>query len=137
MTAPVGTTVSTRRRWVLAALCVSIAMVLAAVFVPMAFFPGSVGVIYRQFSITIVASMALSVLVAVILTPALCATLLKPGHGLTRKGPFGLFNRGYEASARAYQRLVGLLTRWRWAAMLVSLAITAGERFTGEHPTHR
>jgi len=105
---------------------IGIALVLATVFVPMAFFGGSVGMIYRQFSITIVASMALSVLVAVILTPALCATLLKPGHGLTRKGPFGLFNRGYEASARAYQRLVGLLTRWRWAAMLVFLAITAG-----------
>jgi hydrophobe/amphiphile efflux-1 (HAE1) family protein len=110
---------------------IGIALVLATVFIPMAFFGGSVGVIYRQFSITIVASMALSVLVAVILTPALCATLLKPGHGLTRKGPFGLFNRGYEASARGYQRFVGLLTRWRWPAMLVFLAIsvTAGLLF--------
>ena len=110
---------------------IGIALVLATVFIPMAFFGGSVGMIYRQFSITIVASMALSVLVAVILTPALCATLLKPGHGLTRKGPFGLFNRGYEASARGYQRFVGLLTRWRWPAMLVFLAIsvTAGLLF--------
>lgn len=57
---------------------VGIAMVLSAVFIPMAFFGGSTGAIYRQFSITIVSAMALSVLVALILTPALCATLLKP-----------------------------------------------------------
>jgi HAE1 family hydrophobic/amphiphilic exporter-1 len=63
---------------------IGIALVLATVFVPMAFFGGSVGMIYRQFSVTIVASMALSVLVALILTPALCATLLKPGHGLAQ-----------------------------------------------------
>jgi hydrophobe/amphiphile efflux-1 (HAE1) family protein len=107
---------------------IGIALVLATVFIPMAFFGGSVGMIYRQFSITIVAAMALSVLVAVILTPALCATLLKPGHGLTRKGPFGLFNRGYEASARGYQRFVGLLTRWRWPAMLVFVALSVGRR---------
>src|SRR3546814_712091 len=66
---------------------VGIAMVLSAVFVPMAFFGGSTGVIYRQFSITIVSSMVLSVLVALILTPALCSTLLKPvpkgSHGKT------------------------------------------------------
>src|SRR3546814_5515304 len=59
---------------------VGIALVLSAVFVPMAFFGGSTGVIYRQFSITIVSSMVLSVLVAMILTPALCATLLKIGR---------------------------------------------------------
>ena len=74
---------------------VGIAMVLSAVFVPMAFFGGSTGAIYRQFSITIVSAMALSVLVALILTPALCATMLKPipkgdHHGLKQASSAGL-----------------------------------------------
>src|SRR5207253_419678 len=84
---------------------VGIAMVLAAVFVPMAFFGGSVGVIYRQFSITLVSAMALSVLVAIILTPALCVTLLKPsakGHGAPRPGFFGWFNRTYDRGSARY-----------------------------------
>ncbi|MGA8890818.1 MAG: efflux RND transporter permease subunit [Anaeromyxobacteraceae bacterium] len=100
---------------------VGIALVLAAVFVPMAFFPGSVGVIYRQFSITIVSSMVLSVLVALSLTPALCATILKPvekGHGLERKGFFGWFNRVYEGSAGRYQRIVEWLLRRRVRGMI-------------------
>jgi multidrug efflux pump len=100
---------------------VGIALVLAAVFVPMAFFGGSVGVIYRQFSITIVASMALSVLVALTLTPALCATLLKPvekGHGLARRGLFGLFNRVYDRGAGRYQRIVAFLLRRRVRGMI-------------------
>ena len=105
---------------------VGIALVLAVVFIPMAFFGGSVGQIYRQFSITIVASMTLSVAVALILTPALCATLLKPGHGLTRKGPFGLFNRAYDGFGRGYQRIVGALVRWRWLAMVAFLALCVG-----------
>ena len=70
---------------------IGIALVLSAVFVPMAFFGGSTGVIYRQFSITIVSAMALSVLVALVLTPALCATLLKPadkGHDHGERGRF-------------------------------------------------
>jgi hydrophobe/amphiphile efflux-1 (HAE1) family protein len=104
---------------------VGIALVLATVFIPMAFFGGSVGMIYRQFSITIVASMALSVLVALVLTPALCATLLKPGHGLTKRGPFGLFNRAYEASAGLYHRVLRGIVRWRWLALLVFLGLTA------------
>ena len=86
---------------------VGIALVLSAVFVPMAFFGGSAGAIYRQFSLTIVSAMALSVLVALVLTPALCATMLKPvtvGHGHARKGFFGLFNRGFDASSRVYVR---------------------------------
>jgi multidrug efflux pump len=70
-----------------------IALVLSAVFVPMAFFGGAVGVIYRQFSVTIVSAMLLSVGVAMVLTPALCATLLKPTHTASR-GFFGVFNRG-------------------------------------------
>ena len=76
---------------------VGIAMVLAAVFVPMAFFGGSTGIIYRQFSVTIVSAMVLSVLVALILTPVLCASLLKPideDHHENKQGFFGRFNRG-------------------------------------------
>jgi multidrug efflux pump len=84
---------------------VGIAMVLSAVFIPMAFFGGSTGAIYRQFSITIVSAMALSVLVALILTPALCATMLKPiqkgGHG-EHKGFFGWFNRMFDKSTHHY-----------------------------------
>jgi len=100
---------------------VGIALVLTAVFVPMAFFGGSVGVIYRQFSITIVSSMALSVLVALTLTPALCATLLKPverGHGLARRGFFGWFNRSYDAGAARYGKVVEVLLRRRTRALL-------------------
>jgi len=84
---------------------IGIALVLAAVFVPMAFFGGSAGVIYRQFSITMVSAMTLSVLTALILTPALCATMLKPippgGHH-PRRGFFAWFNRAFGASARGY-----------------------------------
>ncbi|MDR3438892.1 efflux RND transporter permease subunit [Telmatospirillum sp.] len=84
---------------------VGIALVLSAVFVPMAFFGGSTGAIYRQFSLTLVSAMALSVLVALVLTPALCATILKPverGHGLTNRGFFGWFNRNFDRSRRIY-----------------------------------
>ena len=87
---------------------VGIAMVLSAVFIPMAFFGGSVGVIYRQFSITIVSAMALSVLVAMILTPALCATMLKP-HIESPKpqlGFFGKFNRWFDKMSLGYQKKV-------------------------------
>ncbi|MGR4866767.1 efflux RND transporter permease subunit [Caulobacter sp. LARHSG274] len=88
---------------------IGIALVLAAVFVPMAFFGGSQGVIYRQFSITIVSAMALSVMVALILTPALCATLLKPvtkGHTVSDKGFFGWFNRSFNDLSHRYQGAV-------------------------------
>jgi hydrophobe/amphiphile efflux-1 (HAE1) family protein len=108
---------------------VGIALVLAAVFVPMAFFGGSVGVIYRQFSITIVASMVLSVLVALSLTPALCATLLKPvekGHGLAKKGFFGAFNRFYDQGSGRYQRVVDFLLRRRVRAMIGYGVVVAG-----------
>jgi HAE1 family hydrophobic/amphiphilic exporter-1/multidrug efflux pump len=111
---------------------VGIALVLSAVFVPMAFFGGSVGVIYRQFSITLVSSMALSVLVAMTLTPALCATLLAPvekGHGLAKGGFFGFFNRTYDRGGGLYQRVVAFLLRRRVRAMLayaVILAVLAG-----------
>jgi multidrug efflux pump len=110
---------------------VGIALVLSAVFVPMAFFSGSTGVIYRQFSVTIVSAMVLSVLVAMIFTPALCATILKPvekGHHLTNKGFFGWFNRTFERGTDKYQGIVGsILNRGGrslvlYAVLLVVLA---------------
>ncbi|MBS4089731.1 efflux RND transporter permease subunit [Pseudomonas rustica] len=84
---------------------VGIALVLSAVFVPMAFFGGATGIIYRQFSVTIVSAMALSVLVAMVFTPALCATLLKPvSHDHhQKKGFFGWFNRSFDRTADHYQ----------------------------------
>jgi multidrug efflux pump len=95
---------------------IGIAMVLSAVFIPMAFFGGSTGVIYRQFSITIVSSMVLSVVVALILTPALCATLLKPvakGHDAAEGGRFSRFfawfNRVFDGGSREYHSIVGRL----------------------------
>ena len=94
---------------------VGIALVLSAVFVPMAFMGGSTGVIYRQFSVTIVAAMALSVIVAIVLTPALCATMLEParqGQRVDRKGFFGWFNRVFDRSSRRYHGTVqGMLSR--------------------------
>ena len=105
---------------------VGIAMVLSAVFIPMAFFGGTTGAIYRQFSVTIVASMALSVLVAMILTPALCATLLKPlkkGEQHGQKGFFGWFNRTFNRQADLYQAGVGkiLHSSLRWLLIYVLL----------------
>ncbi|MES2942050.1 MAG: efflux RND transporter permease subunit [Pseudomonadota bacterium] len=88
---------------------VGVALVLSAVFVPMAFFGGSTGVIYRQFAVTIVAAMTLSVLVAMVLTPALCASLLKPvekGHAMATTGFFGWFNRNFDRSNTRYQGVV-------------------------------
>ncbi|WP_237056327.1 efflux RND transporter permease subunit [Microbulbifer sediminum] len=94
---------------------VGIGVVLSAVFVPMAFMEGATGVIYRQFSATIVAAMALSVLVAIVLTPALCATMLKPiakGEGHAKTGFFGWFNRNFERGTAGYQRGVrGIVAR--------------------------
>ncbi|WP_423199551.1 Efflux pump membrane transporter [Cupriavidus sp. H19C3] len=108
---------------------VGIALVLSAVFLPMAFFGGSTGVIYRQFSITIVASMVLSVLVALILTPALCATMLKPiekgDHGEHKKGFFGWFNRGFIASTQKYERGVSGILKRRAPFLIAYIAIVA------------
>ena len=96
---------------------VGIALVLSAVFVPMAFFGGSTGVIYRQFSITIVSAMGLSVLVALILTPALCVTLLKPhqhGEAGHQRGFFAWFNRQFDKSTEHYTHSVSrMLSRSR------------------------
>ncbi|MDE8753191.1 multidrug efflux RND transporter permease AcrD [Pectobacterium polaris] len=105
---------------------VGIALVLSAVFVPMAFFGGTTGAIYRQFSITIVTSMILSVLVAMTLTPALCATLLKPlakGQHHGRKGFFGWFNRSFTRMSLKYERGVGkiLINSGRWLLLYMGI----------------
>jgi multidrug efflux pump len=113
---------------------IGIALVLSAVFVPMAFFGGSTGVIYRQFSITLVSAMVLSVVVAMILTPALCATLLKPvkqGHAIGENsllgGFFVRFNRLFErtnlASQSMIQRMLGRSKRYLliYALIIVSM----------------
>ncbi|MCI1677380.1 MAG: multidrug efflux RND transporter permease subunit AcrB [Ewingella americana] len=111
---------------------VGIAMVLSAVFIPMAFFGGSTGVIYRQFSITIVSAMVLSVLVAMILTPALCATMLKPiakgDHG-EKKGFFGWFNKKFEQSTHHYTDSVGNILRSTGRYLLLYLLIVVGMAF--------
>ena len=103
--------------------------VLSAVFVPMAFFGGSVGAIYRQFSITIVSSMALSLLVAMTFTPALCATMLKASHHGPRKGFFGWFNRGYDRGQQQYEGVVGKLLGMRGRAMIAYALIVAAMGF--------
>ncbi|MEM6161808.1 multidrug efflux RND transporter permease AcrD [Erwinia sp. P6884] len=108
---------------------VGIALVLSAVFIPMAFFGGTTGAIYRQFSITIVSAMVLSVLVAMVLTPALCATLLKPlakGEHHGKRGFFGWFNRMFNRNADRYERGVGriLAKTGRW--LLLYMAIIGG-----------
>jgi multidrug efflux pump len=111
---------------------VGIGLVLASVFVPMAFLGGSTGIIYRQFSATIVSAMALSVLVAIVLTPALCATMLQPlqkgeHHGTT--GFFRWFNRSYDLNSERYRRGVrGILARSGrfmaiFAVLLVVMAV--------------
>mgnify|MGYP001112350570 CR=1 FL=1 len=106
---------------------VGIATVLSAVFVPMAFFGGSVGVIYRQFSVTIVSAMILSVLVALVLTPALCATMLKhdPNHGAPRRGFFGWFNRMFGKATNGYIGGVRRIVRLP-AIFLVLFALIVG-----------
>ena len=123
---------------------IGIALTLSAVFIPMAFFGGSTGVIYRQFSITIVSAMALSVFVALTLTPALCASLLKPiakgtshAHGaLPRRGLFGVsdrfflgFNRQFDRNSARYQNMVGRLLRRSTRMLVVFLLICGGTAF--------
>ena len=109
---------------------VGIAMVLSAVFLPMAFFGGSTGVIYRQFSITIVSAMALSVLVALVLTPALCATMLKPiekgDHGEHKRGFFGWFNRKFIDTTHGYERGVTSILKHRSPYLLLYVVIVIG-----------
>ncbi|AJY12858.1 efflux RND transporter permease BpeB [Burkholderia dolosa] len=109
---------------------VGVALVLSAVFVPVAFSGGSVGAIYRQFSLTIVSAMVLSVLVALILTPALCATILKPipqGHHEEKKGFFGWFNRTFNASRDKYHvgvhHVIKRSGRWLIIYLVVIVAV--------------
>jgi hydrophobe/amphiphile efflux-1 (HAE1) family protein len=108
---------------------VGIALVLSAVFLPMAFFPGSTGVIYRQFSITLVSAMSLSVLVALIFTPALCATILKPvekGHKEKQRGFFGLFNRTFNRGNRYYESGVKHILRLTIPFLVIYAVLVVG-----------
>ena len=104
---------------------IAIALVLSAVFLPMAFFGGSTGVIYRQFSVTIISAMMLSVVVALTLTPALCGSILRhtPPH---KKGFFGKFNRFYSATEHGYKHRVMNVLRRSGTVMVVYLAICGG-----------
>ena len=107
---------------------IGIAMVLSAVFVPMAFFGGSTGVIYRQFSVTIVSAMALSVVVALTLIPALCASILKqiePGHEKATTGFFGKFNQAFDALTSGVRASVRMFVR-RISRLLVLYAVLIG-----------
>ena len=107
---------------------IAIGLVLSAVFIPMAFFGGSTGVIYRQFSITIVSAMMLSVLVAIVLTPSLCATLLKPvekGHQVQHRGFFGWFNRMFDRGVNRYEGTVKYILH-RTGRFLILYLVIAG-----------
>jgi multidrug efflux pump len=113
---------------------VGVALVLSAVFVPVAFSGGSVGAIYRQFSLTIVSAMVLSVFVALILTPALCATILKPiqqGHHEEKKGFFGWFNRTFDRSRNRYHSGVQHVIRrsGRWLLVYIGVIVAVGFMF--------
>lgn len=113
---------------------VGIGMVLSAVFIPMAFFSGATGAIYRQFSITLVSAMGLSVLVALVLTPALCAAMLKPViHGQAKRGFFGWFNRSFEALAAKFEKVVGHLGRRWFRSLLVYGLLVGGMVFLFKH----
>jgi multidrug efflux pump len=108
---------------------IGIALVLSAVFVPMAFFGGSTGAIYRQFSLTIVTAMALSVLVALVLTPALCATMLKPvkaGGHTEKRGFFGWFNRMFAKNTERYGQSVSYILNRGVRFGLIYLILVGG-----------
>lgn len=116
---------------------VGIAMVLSAVFIPMAFFSGSTGVIYRQFSITLVSAMGLSVLVALILTPALCATLLKPSHDHGNGSLIGKFftgfNRGFDKTNKGAQGFVARMLKHSKRYLLIYVCIVGGMVYIFSH----
>ena len=108
---------------------VGITLALMAVFIPLAFFPGSVGIIYQQFSLTMVVSIFFSAFLALSLTPALCATFLKPipkGHGHARKGPAGWFNRNFDRASKGYAGGVRGLVRRSGRMMVIYAALVAG-----------
>src|SRR5438477_1284375 len=105
---------------------IGISLVLTAVFIPMAFFSGSVGTIYRQFSLSLVSSMIFSVFLAMSLSPALCASLLKPipkGHKHEKRGFFGWFNRTFAKSTTKYQSAVGGILNYNWMSMIVFVLV--------------
>ncbi len=117
------------------AALVGISVTLVSVFLPMAFFSGSVGNIYRQFSLVMVSSMLFSVFLAMSLTPALCATFLKPiekGAKHEKRGPFGWFNRGFKATTHGYEGVVAKMLRrtGRFLVLFVLVAAVAGWMFT-------
>ncbi len=106
---------------------VGIALVLTAVFIPMAFFGGSTGIIYRQFSVTIVSAMLLSALVAIVLTPALCATMLKPiDHHKQKRGLGGWFNRNFDSATGGYVSSIGYLLKRPLRVMLMFVIVIGG-----------
>ncbi len=110
----------------ISAALIGITTTLVAVFLPMAFFSGSVGNIYRQFSLVMVSSMLFLVFLALSLTPALCATFLKPvqaGHKHGKRGVFGWFNRGFLATTHGYESLVAKMLSRTWRFMLLFAAI--------------
>ena len=107
---------------------IGITLVLIAVFIPMAFFGGAVGAIYRQFSLAMVSAMLFSALMALTLTPALCATILKPvqaGHHHEKKGFFGWFNRKFAVTATGYQGVIANMLK-RTGRYLVVFALICG-----------
>jgi len=108
---------------------VGITLVLVSVFIPMAFFPGSVGIIYKQFSVTMVAAISFSALMALSLTPALCATILKPiapGHHHAKRGLFGWFNRKMDSARDGYRGIVDWALGRAGRLMLVYVALLIG-----------
>ncbi|UXS05062.1 efflux RND transporter permease subunit [Agrobacterium tumefaciens] len=107
---------------------IGITLVLTAVFVPMAFFPGAVGIIYQQFSLTMVVSILFSGFLALSLTPALCATFLKPitgGHH-EKRGFFGWFNRGFDKASHRYSSSVSAIIKRSGRFMIIYVALLAG-----------
>jgi len=107
---------------------IGITVVLISVFVPLAFFAGSVGNIYRQFAAVMGVSISFSAFMALSLTPALCATLLKPvekGHALEKRGFFGWFNRRFKRTAKGYEGVVAKLVRRAGRMMVIYLALAA------------
>src|SRR5690606_28969812 len=107
---------------------IGITLVLTAVFIPMAFFPGAVGIIYQQFSLTMVVSILFSGLLALSLTPAMCATFLKPispDHH-QKKGFFGWFNRRFDAGTRKYAGSVNWIVHRAGRFMMIYVVLVGG-----------
>ncbi|MGJ7604314.1 efflux RND transporter permease subunit [Variovorax sp. LT1R20] len=115
---------------------IGVTVVLISVFVPLAFFAGSTGNIYRQFSAVMVTSIAFSAFMALSLTPALCATLLKPveaGHHADKRGFFGWFNRGFSRTAKGYESLVARILRRAARYLIIYVAIIGAVAYTYTH----